>query len=129
MNFQVYMDPVDTAPVRTVHLALLYDKKPQIGTPGYATIYQGGLPHSLIDKDAVGDRFVIIKDWKIALNAQSNRLVWKKYYTNLTRMHTSYAGTALDNFETGRIFLIAISDSPTIGVVISGTSRFCFADN
>lgn len=132
LQLQIKMNDSTTALSSNLRLVLLYDKKPQISTaagPLFAEIYVPTLTTGFIDKDNVGDRYVILRDWKISLNNQDKRLVWEEFYKQLDRIHCQFTGPSASAFETGRIFLTAISDSSPVGININGQARFCYTDN
>lgn len=130
LSYQCFMQAADTAPARTVRLVLLIDKKPQIGNDNFSNIYTPVQPWGLIDKDSKGDRYVILKDWKIILSNGNERVSWEQQYISLDRLHTQYFSTTATSFESGKIMLVAISDAPnSSSVLLNGTARFAYTDN
>lgn len=130
---RVYLEPTATAlATNTVRIVLLIDKKPQIGALTWNSVY---IPANdvtgLVDKNKSGDRIVILKDMKIPLNGGNNRLVYKKFYTNLDRIHTQYSSAASTAFAEGQIYLLCVSDVSGLqpAIQIQGQARFCYTDN
>lgn len=130
INYRVYLDPTATS-TNIVRVIILLDKKPQINTIGFNTIYTPtGDVDALIDKDNAGDRVVILKDTRHILDPGDRRMAFKKLFIKLDRLHTQFTGSA-SLFESGEIRLIAISDAAGTqpNTLVSGNARFCFLDN
>lgn len=117
-----------------VQMYLLIDKKPELGQPAYPFIFPVpsiGYTDSLIDKNNVGERFVILKKWRVVLEGSGTRSIMIDKLIHLERLHTQWFDTLGGNFEEGSIALVAISSSGTAPTdpVIQGTARFCYHDN
>lgn len=133
LNLRLFLDSTASATqTNTLRLVVVIDKKPQIGALTWNTVY---VPNddvaAFIDKDTAGDRIVILKDYRTTFSGGERRLIYKKFYMSLARLHTQYTGSGSTAFETGALYLLAISDvtglSPAVHLV--GNSRFAYMDN
>lgn len=110
---------------QTIRLALVYDKKPDIGAMSYQIIF-GGTDLNAFNDPNNSDRYVKLWDKKFTLT--SNNPVYNlQKIINLSRIHTKWDDS--NNFEKGRLTIVACTDAtinyPTMGF----TSRYCFFDN
>lgn len=130
VKFVVKMNNTKTTP-QFVRVVMLIDKKPQLGTPVWSTVYGGNDALGLIDKNNVGERFIILKDHKICLNPSGERLTFRKFFMKQDRIHVHYTGPTATAIEENSLRIIAIVDDPDITnpPTFAGVSRFCFMDN
>lgn len=117
-----------------VQLYLLIDKKPELGAPAYPFIFPVpsiGYTDTMIDKNNVGERYVILKKWRFVLEGAGRRTVMIDKMIRLERLHVQWHGPLSGAFESGSISLVGISSSVTAPTdpVIQGYSRFCYHDN
>lgn len=133
VNLRVFLDATATAlATQTVRIVILIDKKPQIGALTWNTVYSGtNNVTGLINKNTAGDRIVVLQDKKMVLNGGNMRLFYKKLYINLSRIHSQYTGSTATAYESGMIYILAITDvagaSPDVHV--RGDARFAYMDN
>lgn len=132
VNLSITLNAAATAlAVNTVRIIILIDKKPQINTIGFNTVYTPtGDVNALIDKDSAGDRVVILKDKRFILTGSDKRQYTFKWYMSLARLHTQYTGPTAA-FEEGEIRLLAMSDLAGLqpNITVLGNTRFCYLDN
>lgn len=110
---------------QTIRLALVYDKKPDIGVMTYATVFGSNDLNAFNDPNN-SDRYVKLWDTKFTLTSNDPVLNLQKV-VNLARIHTKWDDS--NNFEKGRITIVACSDQTTALPTIGYTSRYCFFDN
>lgn len=110
---------------QTIRIALVYDKKPDIGTMTYNTIF-GSTDLNAFNDPNNSDRYVKLWDMKFTLTSNAPVRNLQKM-VNLARIHTKWDDS--NNFEKGRLTIVACTDAsinyPTMGF----TSRYCFFDN
>lgn len=130
INFQVTQQQPFTI-AQTLRLAVVIDKKPQLGPLLWSQVYTPLQTTGMIDKNNMGDRVVILKDYKITLFPGMATEMYKKFYTPLDRLHTQYFGPNANDFESGKIYIIGMAAAPgAVPVVaIEGIARFCYTDN
>lgn len=112
VNMRLFLDASAlVTSTNTMRIVILIDKKPQIGALTFDDVY---VPNNdvagLIDKDTAGDRVVVLKDMKFVFNGGDKRLFYRKFYCNLSRIHTQYTGAAATAFETGAIYFLGLTD-------------------
>lgn len=133
INMRIFLDPAATAlATNTVRVVILIDKKPQIGALNWNTVYTGtNNVTGLINKNSAGDRIVVLQDKKFVLNGGNMRLYYKKFFINLSRIHSQYTGPTATDYESGTIYILTISDVSGLSpdVHIRANSRFAYMDN
>lgn len=132
INMRMFLDATATTlATNTVRFIVLIDKKPQIGPLTFAGAYTPTDVAGMINKNTVGDRIVVLKDLKVVFNGSDQRLFYKKFYINLSRIHTQYTGPNATDYESNAIYVIGYSDLVGLqpAIHIRGTSRFCYLDN
>lgn len=114
-----------------VRLVIIMDKKPELGTPTWTTVYGSSVPYTAyIDKENVGDRFVIMKEIDTFVSdAYPKRNI--KIHMNIPQTHTRYDGTGATygDIQSGALFVMALTDNTTDPPVHSYTTRFRYYDN
>lgn len=132
-NLRVFLDASATAlATQMMRIVILIDKKPQIGALTFGTVYTPSTSVAgFINKNTVGDRIVVLKDMKLVLNGGNNRYFYRKFYCSLSRLHTQWTGSTATAFESGQIYLLAITDvtGASPAVLLDGNARFCYMDN
>lgn len=112
-----------------VRLVLACDKKPDVGTVNYGSVYGSSSNYlTQINKAEDGDRFVILKDILIKLSTAECTNQYGKIYVDLKGTHTIFDASSADT-EKNRYFIVAISDQPTNTPTLNFVSRFRFTDN
>lgn len=131
VNIRILLDPTGTS-THVTRAVLILDKKPQLGALTWNTVYTPpSTTTGMIDKNTAGDRVVVLKDMKFVNDPTNYRTIYKKVYIDMSRLHTQWTGSSASAFETGAIYLLAISDAAGIqpGTIIDGKARFCYTDN
>lgn len=112
----------------TMSMAIILDKKPEVGSAPWTTVYASAVPQSLFNKDN-GDRFVVLKHVQIGLNNAGRNAINGQLYIPLTNIPVEWNSATGTDFSTNRLAMIAISDEATNTPTLSVYSRYNFYDN
>lgn len=133
INMRLFLDvTATTLATNTLRVVILIDKKPQIGALTYDTVYvPNGDVTGFVDKNEAGDRVVVLKDYRTVFSGGSTRLMFKKFYIDLSRIETQYTGPSPGAFESHAIYILALSDVTGLSpaVHIRGNARCVYTDN
>lgn len=128
VTMNIYLQMQSAAVTTLIKVALVMDKKPDVGTPDVSSVFgTTATPLSQIDTEENGDRFVILKHDIICLDS-SHLVALMQWYVDLTETHTLF-DSAGNDIEKNALWLFTISDQPTLYPAISVNSRFRFYDN
>lgn len=74
-------------------------------------------------------RFKILWDKQLNSNPGQSAMVQFKHFQRLTGHHVRFNGTAAGDSQKGTLYLLAISDQPTLTPTLDFASRLTFTDN
>lgn len=116
-----------------VHLALCVDKKPDSATAAsHDAVYGTGSTYlSMIDRAEEGDRFVILRQFTVALDQKSSPTAHGELFVKLDGIHTLYDGTAATyaDIEKNALILVAVSNEATNTPTLTLNTRVSWYDN
>lgn len=113
-------------------LVLVMDKKPRDAAfPSYVNLYGSNDIMGLIDKNLSGERYVVLKDFRIALNPGQMREVTRKLYRKLTRIHVQWSDGNATEWTQNPLHLFYICDQFTVDEqpTLHCNTRVCYMDN
>lgn len=112
-------------------ILIFIDKDPNASQAGITDVLSTNSPDSPRNLD-FRKRFVILKDKRfVVVPNQSNEAVIWKYYKKLN-MHTIFnadTGATISAIQSNALYMMIISDQPTGGAYLYGSSRVRFIDN
>lgn len=112
----------------TVGLAIVMDKKPEVGASNWATVFSANDPNAMLNKDNT-DRYIILKRLTIPLSSITNSHASGKIYLNLKRIHIEWNSSTSTDFEKNNIFMLMISNEATNTPTLKYYARYNFYDN
>lgn len=114
-----------------LRIIVVADKKPDVGTPSYTDVMGGASTIAQIDKEAVGDRYVILRNKLLSLNPGANPARTGDIFISLKGIHQKFDNTSSGStdLESNGIWVFATADEATNTPTLSINSRFSYYDN
>ena len=110
-----------------VRLMLVADLRSENSTPNITDILETASPSSLISHIAAG-QFLVLKDWRFALNDNGNQTKVINYYQKMDKV-LKYAGGTTGAPENYNLVLVKVSDEATNVPTLDAHFRFRYIDN
>lgn len=115
-------------PTTQAMIAIILDKKPEVGAVVWTSVYNSNQVIPLINRDN-SDRFVILKSIFVNMNNSGNLSRMGTINVNLSRIHEKFNSATGTDIESNRLHIIAISDKATDQPTLQFNSRLNYYDN